>query len=194
METYGLMVGTDYSDLSEDLQQELEALAQASQALLEHALELSARVVVVTNASDGWIEASCEAWLPGLRPILEKVERTSARSRWEPTGVESPTGWKAREFKTVIDCFYSRYENQTWKNIVTIGDAPYEHEALRRVVDDAPQRLVRKCRSKSVYFRTKPSISELTYQLNVVKQTLKTVVQSGHNLELHVPMEFLQQV
>jgi hypothetical protein len=100
----------------------LQALTVEVQALLEQASLLAEKVIVVTNAEEGWVDLSCKAWLPNLAASLEKAEVASARSMWEPRGITSPAGWKARAFEDAIDRFYSRYQNQSWKNIISIGD------------------------------------------------------------------------
>lgn len=164
----------------------LQDVASEAAALIQRASELAAKVVIVTNAGDGWVAGSCAAWMPELQDTLQSVEVCSARAKWEPSGVSSPTGWKAREFHNVIDRFYSRYQNQSWKNVVAVGDAPYEHEALERVVEKAPH-----CRSKSVRFVTQPSIEQLAFQIRVLRETLDSIVYHDGDLDIHIPTEFL---
>mmetsp|Transcript_30540 Transcript_30540/g.76810 ORF Transcript_30540/g.76810 Transcript_30540/m.76810 type:complete len:423 (+) Transcript_30540:52-1320(+) len=188
MEHYGLVGAAPLPD--EEFVPQLHDLSLEAKALLERASELSAQVVIVTNAGEGWVGSSCAAWMPELSGALGTVEVVSARARWEPSGISSPTGWKAREFHNVIDRFYSRYENQSWKNIVAVGDAPYEHEALQRVVDAAPPHSAN-CRSKSVRFVTKPSIEALALQIRKLRETLETVVNYDGNLDIQIKGELL---
>lgn len=169
----------------------LQDLARASKALIERAGELAARVAIVTNGGERWVQASCAAWLPELLPSLDNVEVVSARARWEPCGVSSPTGWKAKEFENVIDRFYSRYENQSWKNVVVVGDAVYEHDAMRRVLDAASAEVAAHCRPKSVRFLTKPSVSELIYEIASLRDELQAVVYHDGELDVTVSVEDL---
>jgi hypothetical protein len=178
---------SEYTD--DDLAYFMHDLTLAAAALLQRAKQLAAKVVIVTNAGDGWVDSCCAAWMPELEATLKDVEICSARARWEPSGVSSPTGWKAKEFHNVINRFYSRYENQSWKNILAVGDAPYEHEALMRVVEMAPH-----CRSKSVRFITTPSIDQLTHQLRALQETLQKVVTHDGDLDIQVPVESLADV
>jgi len=173
----------------EDLAYFLHELSREAVALLQKAKELAEKVVIVTNAGEGWVESCAAAWMPDLEPTLNDVEIASARARWEPSGVTSPTGWKAREFHNVIDRFYSRYENQSWKNILAVGDAPYEHEALMRVVEMAPH-----CRSKSVRFMITPSIDQLTFQIRALRETLEKVVTHDGDLDIQIPVDVLAPV
>ncbi|CAJ1460273.1 unnamed protein product, partial [Effrenium voratum] len=157
----------------------------------EMAATLADKVVVVTNAEEGWVDLSCRAWLPSLLETVSKCEVASARSQFEPTGISSPAGWKARAFEEVIERFYQRYPNQSWKNIISIGDAPHEREALARVVRMAPFFRGKRCRSKSVKFVLRPSVEQLVRELHMLQDSLKEIVLHDDNLDLHFNVEAL---
>lgn len=173
--------------------QSLEELTQEVRLLLEQAHELAEKVVVVTNAEEGWVDLSCKAWLPGLQDSVANCEVASARSTWEPQGVQSPAGWKARCFEEQIDRFYSRYDNQSWKNIISVGDAPHEREALGRVVRWAPGGLAKKCRSKSVKFVLRPTIDQLIREIQMLRESLREIVLHDDDLDLHFSAESLAE-
>ena len=84
----------------------------ATQSHCRKAQSLADRVVIITNADDGWVETSCGAWMPALLPALDDCEVISARSSFEPLGVTSPAGWKERAFSDAINRFYSRYRQR----------------------------------------------------------------------------------
>eukprot|EP00440_Ansanella_granifera_P025470 gb/GFBE01027661.1/.p1 GENE.gb/GFBE01027661.1/~~gb/GFBE01027661.1/.p1 ORF type:complete len:332 (+),score=88.21 gb/GFBE01027661.1/:1-996(+) len=173
------------------LMDSLEVLAGEVKLLIETAAELAEKVVVVTNAEEGWVDLSCRAWLPSLQATIEKCEVSSARSTWEPQGVTSPAGWKAKTFEQVVENFYARYPNQSWKNIISIGDAPHEREALKRVVRWAPTSHGKRCRSKSVKFVLRPSIDQLTRELRMLRDSIKDIVWHDDDLDLHFSAESL---
>jgi len=191
MRTHGLSVLGVPPD--GEVARQLEELTEEVRSVLEQAAELAEKVVVVTNAEEGWVDLSCKAWMPGLQSVLANCEVCSARSTWEPRGVASPAGWKARTFEDVIDKFYSRYDNQSWKNILSIGDAPHEREALSRVVTWAPVGRGKKCRSKSVKFVLRPTIDQLIRELQMLKESLKVIVWHDDNLDLHFSPETLAE-
>lgn len=167
-----------------------EALARHSGevcALLQEAKSLADRVVVITNAQEGWVQESCGSWMPGLVPQLAQCEVVSARSTWEPVGVQSPAGWKAHAFNEAVVGFYSRYSQQSWKNVVSVGDALYEREALARVVGLAPPSRFSDgpaCRSKSVKFGDHPTLEELETQVRILREGLREIVQHDGDLDL----------
>lgn len=159
--------------------------------LLARASELAAKVLIITNATDGWVKSCCEAWMPNLWSSLERVEVTSARSNWEPRGVLSPTGWKTQAFEVAIRQFYSRRRHQSWKNIIVVGDAPYEHEALSRVAMHAPCGHGKRCRSKSVKLAARPSIESLAHELQMLKASLGEIVLHDDSLSVSLVAELL---
>merc|ERR1740139_709102 len=55
-----------------EVAQGLKDLAVEALALLETANELAEKVVIVTNAEEGWIDLACKAWLPELQASLDK--------------------------------------------------------------------------------------------------------------------------
>jgi len=169
----------------------LQDLSVEARLTLEKAREVAAEVVIVTNATEGWVESSCENWLPGLRPILDMLEFASARSTWEPTGITTPTGWKAAAFEEIIRRFYSRYWRQSWKNVIVIGDACYEHEALARVASLAPQGPSKRCRAKSIRFASQPSAELLARELQMLRESFDDIVHYDDNLELGFKSESL---
>lgn len=191
MKHHNLSVHPGAPPPSPEVMRALEGLAEEARKLLEQAVEVAEKVVVVTNAEEGWVQMSCQAWLPSLQSTLAGCEVASARSMWEPRGVASPAGWKARAFEDVIDRFYSRYQHQSWKNIISVGDAPHEREALSRVVRWAPAGTGKKCRSKSVKFILRPSIEQLTRELQMLRDSLKEIVYHDDDLDLHFSAESL---
>eukprot|EP00913_Durusdinium_trenchii_P015699 g14753.t2 len=69
------------------LSREQQVLLQELEVKVEHTLLMAmryGRVVIVTNAADGWVEMSCAAFMPGLRPLLDDIDIISARSSYEP--------------------------------------------------------------------------------------------------------------
>lgn len=183
------MTGAQAPPLGSSLEQELQRLAEDIKAVLERASQLAGAVAIVTNGGERWVDLSAQAWMPAVVPVLKDVRVSSARARWESQGISSPTGWKTHEFQDVIEKFYSQYEDQSWKNIVCIGDAPYEHEALRRVVDESRSS---HCRTKSIKFLTKPSIEDVGYQVRKLATYLEDVVVHDGDLDIdfRIPFHF----
>eukprot|EP00434_Breviolum_minutum_P044150 symbB.v1.2.039397.t2/scaffold6537.1/size17269/1 len=156
-----------------ELARRLQVLAYEAKQLIEVAATLADKARA-RAAHEGWVNLSCTAWLPDLLETVEKCEVASARSQFEPTGISSPAGWKARAFEEVIERFYQRYPNQSWKNIISIGDAPHEREAWTP-----------RCRSKSIKFVLRPSIEQLVRELHMLRDSLREIVLHDDDLDMH---------
>lgn len=166
----------------------IDELTMEAKLAIEKCREVASEVIIVTNGVAGWVEASCERWLPDLRATLDTLEYTSARSTWQPMGISTPTGWKVAAFEEILRKFYSRYNGQSWKNVIVIGDGCYEHEALSFVTGSAPPG---RCRAKSIRFATQPSVSTLTRELQMLRESLDSIVQHDDNMDQNFMAESL---
>mmetsp|Transcript_20425 Transcript_20425/g.57715 ORF Transcript_20425/g.57715 Transcript_20425/m.57715 type:complete len:383 (+) Transcript_20425:83-1231(+) len=111
-------------------------------------------VVLVTNAERGWIELSCNKFLPGLAPAMEGVKLVSARTSYEGPGCVTPLDWKISAFQAEIASACggeALADISRRKNIHSLGDSIHEREALLRAA--AP---IHNCRSKSLKFVERP--------------------------------------
>ena len=267
----------------------LDEISEQLCDLLDLAVSLG-QVVIVTNAETGWIELSCQAWLPKVysRVMQPHVKLVSARSKYEGKvgrsgGPGSPAGWKAAAFSDVVADFYRmpvpvavsplakrvrerklRMEDaaakaagkspekggdtasataaaaaatqgkdpqtpggsndadgdsrqtpynggafsdpteefvltgkeRSWKNVISIGDAPHEREALFRLPRHAPggaasnqtglnsQEQHATCRMKSIKLQIKPHLHQLLHQLNHLYLHLSKIVALDSSLDL----------
>eukprot|EP00929_Paragymnodinium_shiwhaense_P008088 TRINITY_DN112006_c0_g1_i1.p1 TRINITY_DN112006_c0_g1~~TRINITY_DN112006_c0_g1_i1.p1 ORF type:complete len:371 (+),score=95.82 TRINITY_DN112006_c0_g1_i1:96-1208(+) len=168
----------------EEVAAQLAELTKAAKALIEQCLELADKVVIVTNGTQGWVDSCAKAWMPGLLDLIEKVEVTSARSIWEPHGITCPTKWKEREFQNLVEKFRCTYQRESWKHLITVGDALHEHEALKAVVRETPWYRARRYRTKTMKFVIKPSISELQNELESLTGSMKEVLTFDGDLSL----------
>ena len=74
---------------------ELNVLQDSVIELIERAVQ-TGTVVIITNAETGWVELSCQKFMPRVAPLLNKVKVISARSTYESRYPESPCDWKVR--------------------------------------------------------------------------------------------------
>jgi hypothetical protein len=89
------------------------------------------RVVIVTNAEEGWVERSCGRFLPELEVVIRALPRISAR----PFGLEesdevNPQEWKADAFVTLAQMHFATAP--AGHTVFSLGDSIYEREAVHR--------------------------------------------------------------
>jgi len=144
--------------------------------------KLCGTVVLLTNAERGWIELSCEKFLPSLLPMIEAVKIVSARTSYEEPGCTAPLQWKVLAFEAEIvrACGAAALADPSRrKNIHSLGDSVHEREALLRATSALPG-----CRSKSLKFADRPNIGQLLAQHSLISRSFESIVQHDGNLDL----------
>jgi hypothetical protein len=114
----GHRLDTDRSKMS-DVESGLRELEQSVIAVLNLACTYGT-VHVVTNAETGWVQLSAAKFLPGVVPLLSKVNIISARSTYEGMFPESPLKWK---YYAMQERLSPAWESKKEKNIISFGDS-----------------------------------------------------------------------
>jgi hypothetical protein len=83
------------------------------------------KVIIVTNAMTDWVKISSIV-IPKTYNILKNMEIISARGLYSKISQE-PMLWKKLTFQSIIN---KEFKHKRIMNIISIGDAEYEHEAL----------------------------------------------------------------
>jgi len=169
------------SALSDWQREQLVEVATVAAETLRIA-KLCGTVVLVTNAERGWIELSCQKFLPTLLPSLENVKVLSARTTYESAEYSSPLDWKLRAFESEIRRVYGSAALAAparRKNVLSLGDSVHEREALLRATSPLPN-----CRSKSLKFVERPDIAQICKQHSLVTSCFDRIVHHDGNLDL----------
>jgi len=109
------------------------------------------------------------------------------------TGLTSMTGsfevapqlWKEAAFQQECAGFYGRYEGQSWKNVVSVGDAVFERDALRAVSAARPTK-TKRCRTKTVKMLDEPAIEDLIKQVKVIHDAISMIASYDGNLDIQI--------
>merc|ERR1719282_320692 len=166
------------SVLTPQQQEELGELSRLAAETLCLAKQLGT-VVLVTNSERGWIELSCQKFMPSLYPMLENVKIFSARSVYERLDVFSPFEWKLRAFESEIMRLFVSKDDQSRKNILSLGDSAHEREALIQATANLSN-----CRTKSLKFVERPGVDQLRKQHMLVTRCFRRIVHHDGNLDL----------
>jgi len=169
------------SKVSVSQREELSKVANAASETLRAAKQ-HGTVVFVTNAERGWIELSCQKFLPTLYPLLENVKLLSARTTYETPALSNPQDWKLRAFDSEINRIFGQekmLEPERRKNVLSLGDSMHEREALHRATRTIPN-----CRSKSLKFCERPDISQICKQHSLIASCFYRIVHHDGNLDL----------
>lgn len=174
---------------SEDEQLEGKGQEQADSELLREASERAAatlraarvmgKVVIVTNAEEGWVQHSVRKHVPALLGAVEGLEVVSARTAYEQDHPGAPSEWKRLAFERVVDDFLHGMDDGKWANFISLGDQVWERNALFAATDKVPG-----CWSKAVKLLERPSLPIFIKQHKALAEGLTVVVESRGNLDL----------
>lgn len=164
-------------------------------------------VQIVTMAQNSWVERCITDLMPGLRDTLSnlRIPIVSARADLTNQDLRQANGdgrdpshfLKTRTMKRVIKKFYGSGEHhRSWKNILSIGDSEAERCALQDIVFRHTQKdrngVWKDCRCKTLLLRDKPTLEELTAELEFVAQLLPALVLHDGDLDMDIDEEDLQ--
>jgi hypothetical protein len=174
-------------DVNSDLGVSLAAHAQAWVDTLGKA-HLHGKVVIVTAAERGWVEATCGKFLPGLVGELigddALVTVISARSEYEPQGYSDPLEWKQLAFAAAVQHYFPE---SCECNVVSVGDASYERRAILSLANWMPR-----CTPKSLKLLERPSLQTLSQECIFVRMFLEHLSSHPGPLDLCIRGQTLE--
>ena len=182
---------------SEMLRADLAAL-EAQVCGLVHAMQQlpGAEVVIVTNASEGWVQTSSAKFMPKVRRLIAErnISVRHTRKASETVTGGSPDEWKAAVFKQELAPL--RWPVSLWAShdaydgtgaqavrIISIGDSMWEHNAAAAVAshDDIVV---------TVKLASNPTARQLYQQLRTVRSSLPKLHQMSRSVSINtVPQQ-----
>ncbi len=139
--------------------------------LLKKILEYS-KVVIVTNALPVWIKISSNV-LPKTQYILKNIKVVSARKNYQKLNSDI-NEWKKLAFKDEVE---HELDIKNVQNIISIGDASYEYNALINLYNS--NRLL-----KSMKFLEEPTHETLKDQIEVLNDNIVNIIKHKKHLDL----------
>lgn len=132
----------------------------------------------------------------GFRIWMKRMAEEDLHREWEAEVVEIRkteeedrnkiyTEGKHVAMKRAARQFYSRYSQQTWKNIFSMGDMRYEYQALKDLHNYRAGICEReRLRLKAVVVPPKPQISQLTLNLRILSVLFPAMVHHDGGMDL----------
>jgi len=163
------------------------------------------KVFIITNASDGWVQHSATMCMPGLSKPLKQallgkrgleialridapkiclfalqIEVISARAGFENAFPGDSHAWKMHSFLQV----QNKLQMEAVTNLISVGDSHIEMDAVHLLGRSFAHALV-----KTVKLWERPTPYELIKQLEVVKEKLPEIYESGTTLNIWLERE-----
>jgi len=121
----------------------------------------------------------------GLKLFSENGQK-SCQQEDDPSYV-----WKKLAFGVELTEFYSQYRQQSWSNVISIGDADYERAATKHVVECCSPSNAKK-RAKTIKMFDDPTIEELIAQLEKLITILPFVVRHNDDIDIEIQAHDLE--
>jgi len=202
----------------EAIEKRLDLIFNSVSQLLRTAAIL-AKVVIVTLAKSPWVEISGENFMPGINELLKELDIpvVYAQTAADPT---KQTDYDKAEFKSAqqvesywtsvkaaaiaqeIQRLYTKYEGQTWKNVLSFGDSDFERQATQAAVrnywssqaggeiaqgltmEGEQDRHYKKVRVKTMKLLDEPTAEELFAQVNLMRLWLQPLIQYDAGIDI----------
>jgi hypothetical protein len=132
-------------------------------------------VTVITNALPEWIDLSVSV-LPKTRGVLGGIDIISARKRYQ--NKTKMTDWKKYTF---IDVISYKSKTQKYHNILSLGDADFEYNALINLYshDDLPHKYL-----KAIKFIKSSDYNVLIEQIKMIRQNISRICRLTRHVDL----------
>lgn len=166
--------------IKKNLSEELKCLFSILEEKIIKILNLSinkGNVYIITNSSMSWFIHSSEKFFPNLSSILDKIKIISARDDYENIYPRDSKIWKQKAFNNLVN----EIDNNLPTNMICFGDSLNELEAGKNFASHLRDSFV-----KTIKFKEKPEIEDLTKQLNLIENKFDFIYSKAKNLSIVV--------
>eukprot|EP00428_Durinskia_dybowskii_P039962 CAMPEP_0170270424 /NCGR_PEP_ID=MMETSP0116_2-20130129/35157_1 /TAXON_ID=400756 /ORGANISM="Durinskia baltica, Strain CSIRO CS-38" /LENGTH=465 /DNA_ID=CAMNT_0010521617 /DNA_START=1 /DNA_END=1395 /DNA_ORIENTATION=- len=176
------------------------------------------KVVLVTLARPHWVRDSCTNFFPKVGALIQELQipviyaQEGQQIEYDKTKMTSNEDverfWSHVKSKAIADelkRFYSQYEGQSWKNVISIGDSDFErlgtqqaaidylkeagiatHGGLLRQKTTVVAGHTYKVRTKTFKMLDQPTVEELTVELAMLQQWLPGLVKLDGSCDINL--------
>lgn len=143
-------------------------------ATLSHMSTLG-EIVIITNAMLEWIELSVSV-LPKTKKCLKNIDVISARQRYQ--NKTKMVDWKKHTFWEEM---MKRSKTQKYQNIMSLGDAEFEHNALINLykLETIPHKYL-----KSIKFIKSTEYATLLEQIMMIRQYITNICKAPRHIDM----------
>jgi hypothetical protein len=132
-------------------------------------------VVIITNAMSEWVELSLSV-LPKTKKIMRKMEVISARARYQ--NIAKMQEWKKYTF---LEEIIKRSKSKMYTNILSLGDAEFEYNALINLYDAKvlPHKYL-----KAIKFIKTADYNIIVEQIRMIKSNISEICSMTRHMDL----------
>jgi len=194
-----------------DVSEKLGRVALNVQELMRLACSMG-KVILVTLARSPWVHLSCENFFPRIGTLIkdlnvpviyaqegEQVDYKKMEMMENEEIEQYWSGVKGKAIASQVKKFYSQYEGQSWKNIISIGDSDFERLGTQAACKDYLERTglagdqetevdghVYKVRTKTFKMVDQPTVEELAVEVAMLHKWLPLMVNLDSGFDVNV--------
>lgn len=158
---------------------ECERVAIAAERLIR-AAQSYGQVVIVTNATGGWVEKTCSVLMPELYSLVMSLPVISACKLYQDFYV-NPNMWKIQTFRREVLETLFKNQPRAPRIVLSIGDGEAERNAVRMLVFVTDFGAVT---TKSLKFMDRPSPNLLIEQMEKSILAMPSMIASEDHMDL----------
>jgi len=171
------------------------------------------KVVLVTLARAPWVSESCKNFYVSVGRLINQLKvpivyaqegiQVDYNKSQMSSDEEIERFWSAVKGKAIArECrqFYSQYEGQSWKNVISIGDSDFERLGTQSAMEDYMKERgieqdgqlvdvnghMYKVRTKTFKMVDEPTIEELTVEVEMLKAWLPLMVKLDSSFDVNL--------
>ncbi|CAE7261185.1 unnamed protein product, partial [Symbiodinium pilosum] len=171
------------------------------------------KVVLVTLARAPWVSESCKNFYVSVGRLINQLKvpivyaqegiQVDYNKSQMSSDEEIERFWSTVKGKAIArECrqFYSQYEGQSWKNVISIGDSDFERLGTQSAMEDYMKERgieqdgqlvdvgghMYKVRTKTFKMVDEPTIEELTVEVEMLKAWLPLMVKLDSSFDVNL--------
>lgn len=172
------------------------------------------KVILVTLAKSPWVEESCKNFFPTIGGLIKELQVPVVYAQEGMTQVDYNKAamktnediekyWsniKGQAIAHEVKQFYTQYQGQSWKNIISIGDSDFERLGTQAATKDYMKKNglseaqedvevdghVFKVRTKTFKLVDQPTIEELTVEVGMLVKWLPLMVRLDRGFDVNL--------
>ena len=136
------------------------------------------KIVIITNAMIEWVQLS-GSLLRNTHQIMQNIPVLSAKQNYKNKTLNQKL-WKTMCFEDTVQNYTKKYKIS---NIISIGDALYEYDALVNLYKKQKQHNERYL--KAIQLTKNPTYNKLYEQLHIMLNCIEKICHHKNHLDIH---------
>jgi hypothetical protein len=169
------------AQINENDKLKLKEVENIANMLIQMA-RLCGKVCIVTNADEGWVERSCQKFIPSVYKYIQDIDIISAKTKYSSVYPNKIHFWKVA---AMTDCVQKLFKSpDVITDFISLGDSSTDRYAALSVGKSLPLSTV-----KSIKFYSSPTIEQLKKQQEFILRYFPYFCTNKNNMDMMLNIE-----